>query len=57
MTKPELFTENQRAVERGEWKGRRSQSMFESAQETIEQSKRLMEIARNPQPAYRAKEQ
>ncbi|WP_299968800.1 hypothetical protein [uncultured Roseobacter sp.] len=54
MTRLELFTRSQMALERCKWKGRQSQSIFETAVETIEQSKRLMELARNPQPIYRA---
>ncbi len=54
MTKLRHFDESRRAVERCVWKGLESQRIFETAQEEIAQSKRLMEIARNPKPIYRA---
>ncbi|WP_299680789.1 hypothetical protein [uncultured Roseobacter sp.] len=54
MTKLRHFDESRRAVERCVWKGLQSQRIFETAQEEIAQSKRLMEIARNPKPIYRA---
>lgn len=54
MTKLEHFDESQRAVERSVWKGRQSQALFESSQEMITQSIRLMEAMRNPKPIYKA---
>ncbi len=59
MTKLKLkhFETSQSAMERSIWKGRQSRRLYETAQQTIQQSRRVMEEARSLKSLHEAVEQ